>query len=104
VRGALEQRGGAPVDEHGEVMLAEFGAVLRVAAGALAVDLVGVAATFDRRSAIGLEGDGASQHQVHGLVQALGVGLHGRLCEDLLSGLGHGLLQALLAGGGELAV
>jgi hypothetical protein len=92
------------MDEHSEGMLAACAAPLRILTGAVRREVVGVAAAFDAGCAIGQEADGVGQHKVQCLGEAVARHWHVCVLVELLNGLHCCLLEALLAGGGELAV
>jgi hypothetical protein len=85
-------------------MLAAFATSLRILARAVRREVVRVAAAAHPGRPIGQEADGVGQHKVQCLGEAVARHWHVSVLVELLDGLHCCLLEALLAGGRELAV
>jgi hypothetical protein len=85
-------------------MLAAFATPLRILARAVRCEVVRVATATHPGRVIRQEADGVGQHQVQGFGEAVARHWHVCVLVELLDGLHGGLLEALLAGGRELAV
>jgi hypothetical protein len=92
------------VDKHGKRVLTAFATPLRILARAVRCEVVRMATAAHPGCAIRQEADGVGQHQVQGFGEAVARHWHVCVLVELLDGLHGGLLEALLAGGRELAV
>ena len=94
----LEQGQGTAVQLDGQRVLAQLGAVLRVRAGAVWGQGVGLLAALHAGGAVRLEGHRVGAHQLKRLAHALWQDLHAQLGAELRFDLRYGLLPALASG------
>ena len=94
--GAVEQGKCPAVQLDGQCMLAEFGPVRGVGAGAVRRQAIGLLLALDAGGAIGVEGHGVGQHQGEGFVQAVGQDFDLEFRAQLLAHLGDGVVPALV--------